>query len=208
MTSLHRSAGVLLLALTGCATPAPRADADAAPPPALDAARAEVDASTPRDASTPGPVDGGAARLVLGRCVKPSGEDCAGDTGDGRFVPIDAESVVPIVIGFQGSPMFVLALEARGIDPGDPDAPLGTDNPFVELQVFDDAGRQVAGYRDRAPLQPEPGGGVGLSHFVVLELATSEVEGAALRADAWLRDRYGVEVAASARFVAGPAPRE
>ena len=202
-----------------CATPATSPATSGAVAPAtplfskraclfgLDAARdaraAPTDASDGDDAALS---DAGAQSLSLGRCVNEAGEDCEGDVEGGRFEALAPDSVVPIVIGFQGSPMFVLAIRAVGVDPGDPEDPFGPDNPQVELLVFDEAGVEVAAYRDRAPLHVEAGGAEGLSYFVVLGGATSEVADAPLRVDAWLRDRAGVELRASLDIVAGPAP--
>lgn len=178
-------------------------DAGAVVDAARDARAAPTDASGGDDAALS---DAGARSLSLGRCVNEAGEDCEGDVEGGRFEALAPDSVVPIVIGFQGSPMFVLALRAVGVDPGDPEDPFGPDNPQVELLVFDEAGVEVAAYRDRAPLHVEAGGAEGLSYFVVLGGATSEVADAPLRVDAWLRDRAGVELRASLDIVAGPAP--
>ena len=161
--------------------------------PELDAVGLDADAADvgdPDDARVP---DAPTMPLTIGRCAQPDGDDCFGDTSEGVFEAYAPDAVVPVVIGFQGSPMFVFALRTSGVFRGDPMRPAGEQSPLVEFEVLDEDGRDVASYRDRMLLsEADDGSLVGLSHFVVIEGSGEALEGERLRVQLALRDRDGV----------------
>lgn len=146
------------------------------------------------------PIDAPAApEFEIGRCAKPDGEDCFGDVADGRFERYVSGAEVPMVIGFQGSPMFVFAIRTEGVYPGDPERPAGRESPLVEIDVLDE-GRVVASYRDRVALMERDGRLVGLSYFVVVDATPSDLEDRPLEAQVYLEDRDGVRQSAALPF--------
>ncbi len=146
------------------------------------------------------PTDAPAApELEIGRCAKPDGEDCFGDVADGRFQRYEPAAEVPMVIGFQGSPMFVFAIRTDGVYPGDPERPAGSESPLIEIDVLDE-GRVVASYRDRVALTERDGRLVGLSYFVVVDATPSDLEDRPLEAQVYLEDRDGVRQSATLPF--------
>jgi len=51
---------------------------------------------------------------------------------------------LPFVYGPQGASMFVIAVRTEGIDPGDPERPVGPGNPLVEITVVNEEGNTIS----------------------------------------------------------------
>ncbi len=132
--------------------------------------------------------------LELGRCVSMSGAPCTGAEPETRFDPMTPDDTIAPLIGPQASTMFALAARTNGIYAGDPARPSSSDNPVVDLRVFDESGREIARLRTRSAFRPsdEPEGAVENSQlFVVLELSPAQLARQDIRASAILRDRDG-----------------
>ncbi len=177
------------LVLASCGTDAgddPLRSADAGPPP---------DAAVCRDAGV----------LELGACRLTEGQTCQGRAGEERhFETLPEGGAMTIVLGPQGSTMFVFSARTAGIVPGDPAQPASPDNPLIEIQVFDDQAALVARYRGRAAFATDPGVG-GLTAtglFVVVDGPASAFIGRRLRAIATLTDRDHAVRCGGASFVA------
>ncbi len=66
-------------------------------------------------------------------------------TGAEEYTLLLDGSTVSIDLGLQGSHMVVLAIQAGGVDPGDPNALADPDNPRIQFRGFSvDTGEQIA----------------------------------------------------------------
>jgi hypothetical protein len=141
---------------------------------------------------------------TIGRCrVAGTGADCTGVPGEAReFLPLEPGSELQGVVGPQGSEMFVLALRAGGIDPGDPDDPTSATNPEVDITLVRQAA-PMALYRGRpgfSPVAGEPDLYEVAGLFVVTD--GDDVDGELLHAVARIVDAGGAERCGTADFVA------
>jgi hypothetical protein len=116
-----------------------------------DGAAPDAEVTMPRDASLPSRDAAGCEPLEIGRCVLESGALCTGSETEATFAPLDGP-ITPVV-GPQGATMFPLAIRTRGVSPGDPTRPFASENPELELLLFDVHGDQLATLRSRAGLR-------------------------------------------------------
>jgi len=219
-------AGLVTVGLLACGGPDGEGDSGMAPPvdagqDAHDAGQADPDSGGIVDAgpvvmTDAGPdVDGGPLRgcadgppLELGRCRDSlTSFDCMGmDTEVGDFTAMLEDEELRMVIGPQGSTMFVLSARSSGFDPGDPDvSPVSTVNPTIELTLLDEAGEVVTLYRGRGVFTADPavpGAFFRSELFIVVDESASLLVGQRLTADGILRDRTGVERCGSLTFIA------
>ena len=103
------------------------------------------------------------------------------------FVPLEAGTVVHPIIGLQGSPMFVLAVQAQDIAPGD-----DLDAPRVELRV--NQGNQDVGGFSARPIIVESETTPGLMtapRLFVVSFFADELLGEVLSVIAEVEDRNG-----------------
>tara|TARA_R110002073_G_scaffold257750_6_gene420715 strand:+ start:15996 stop:16442 length:447 start_codon:yes stop_codon:yes gene_type:complete len=90
--------------------------------------------------------------LSIGHCIdRATGEPCRDFDAEFRdFVALEEDVAVPQTIGFQGSPMFVLAIR---VDDNDPSP--GARQPLIQLEV--NLGTDfVGGYTARPDLVEDP----------------------------------------------------
>ena len=142
---------------------------------------------------------------TIGRCaLVDTGAPCTGSLDEEReFVPLASDGQVPIVVGPQGSSMFVLAVRTSGIFPGSPDDPASPDNPEVTMSLSLEAGGRVALYRGRPYFSPdalEPTMLTAPGLFVIMENA-HELVGEQLTAQAEILDRDGEARCGRAQFM-------
>lgn len=116
-----------------------------------DAAAEDAHVVAPRDASLPPRDVAGCEPLEIGRCVLEGGALCTGSETEATFAPLDGP-ITPVV-GPQGATMFPLAVRTRGVSPGDPTRPFASENPELELLLFDVHGDQLATLRSRAGMR-------------------------------------------------------
>jgi hypothetical protein len=116
-----------------------------------DAATDDAQVSVSRDASLPVRDAAGCEPLTIGRCVLEDGALCTGAETEATFAPLDGP--ISPVIGPQGATMFPLAVRTRGISPGDPTRPFASENPELELLLFDVHGDPIATLRSRAGMR-------------------------------------------------------
>lgn len=97
--------------------------------------------------------------LELGACETDGGEPCSFAVDEvPRFREmVGNDDVLTVVLGPQGSSMFVIAARARDIVPGDLEDPLGSTSPLVELDVVDESGERMALLRRRSAFSPVEG---------------------------------------------------
>lgn len=91
--------------------------------------------------------------LTLGSCLDAeTGDPCvSGDPSQRTFVPLGTGDVVPIIIGPQGLPMFVLAVRGAGIAEGE-----NEQSPFISVRLTQ--GEMVfGGYDAKTMIIEEPG---------------------------------------------------
>lgn len=189
-----------LLVVGGCAD-------ESGPHERTDGGTDAIDGHAPlRDAAYVGE-DGATGWLELGACeLASTGDPCTGDSGEeGVYALRDAGDDMHLVTGPQGASMIVFAARAMDIEPGDPESPYSTDNPLVEIRLFDvDTDDEMALLRSRAAFVAEPGTpGLyqNLSLFVVMEGIVG-LDGMDLRAEATLQDNQGRRREGSLPFVA------
>ena len=136
--------------------------------------------------------------LTIGHCVDGmTDEPCVNFEAEMRnFVPVNAQTTVQPIIGFQGSPMFVLAVQGEGIAMGE-----NEDAALVELNAtVGDA--QIGGYQSR-PVLLEQGGNVTAPQLYVVIFAPEEITGQTVTVTASVSDRYDNSWCGSAEFTAG-----
>jgi len=153
-----------------------------------------------------GPLCNAAPALELGRCVDSNGEPCSG-AGDGEFASLPESGELTMVVGPQGATMFVIAVRAREIDPGDPTVGYSEDNPRVRVIVRDELDEEIAFYDGHVGFAEDPdadssGTYVVPDLFVVVDVVATAMEGQSLHASATLTDSEGRERCGELDFIA------
>lgn len=135
--------------------------------------------------------------VELGRCeIAGSDADCSSVAEDQVFVPLGDGEPMTMVLGPQGSMMFVFAARTTGIDPS---------APMVEINVRDATNDTVARYRAHVDLVPDPNEPALLAVaglFVVMDQKPQDLAGQTLTAEIEIEDRKGVLRCGSTRFIA------
>jgi hypothetical protein len=124
---------------------------------------------------------------------------------EGEFASMSKGDPLSMVVGPQGATMFVMAMRATGIDPGDPERPISRDNPLLDVVVTDMEGTEAAHYRGIHFLYPDPGEEdwfVKAGIYVIVDERPTALSGHMLTADAVLTDRHGVERCGQLTFLA------
>ena len=89
--------------------------------------------------------------------------------GDGdEFEPLGDPAVVPLLIGPQGSFMLPLSLRVEAPMGGNPDDPLGTDNPLVEMAAHL-GGLEIGQLRQRVSFVPTDAGSVATGLLLTID---------------------------------------
>jgi hypothetical protein len=162
------------IALAACGSPEADGTVDGAVPGA--------DGSTAACTDTVG--------LAIGRCVEEGGGPCSSVTdAQPHFEALATGGTVPLIVGFQGAPMFALAVRATGIDPGT-EGDIGG-QPRVEAQLFDGANQNLSNYSVTIPMTPvgaEADTYEWLYVFLALPGAGNELEGQPLSAELRVED--------------------
>ncbi len=124
--------------------------------------------------------------LTIGHCVEAdTGDPCvSGESEMQLFLPLDEVPVVHPIIGLQGSPMFVMAVQAEGIATGE-----DLDAPRVDLRVFD--GEQDVGGFSSRPIVIESDGLVTAPRLFVVSFFAEDLLGKTLNVTAEVEDRNG-----------------
>ena len=127
--------------------------------------------------------------LAIGHCIEAdTGDPCVSADSDMQlFVSLEEQSLVHPIIGLQGSPMFVMAVQAQGIAPGD-----DLDAPYVSVRVFDGE-QDVGGYTARPVILESPStpGLMTAPRLFVVSFFADELEGKELDVIAEVEDRFG-----------------
>lgn len=139
--------------------------------------------------------------LTIGHCIdRATGEPCRDFDAEFRdFVPLEENVAVPQTIGFQGSPMFVLAIRVE-----DSDSPPEGRQPLVQLEV--NLGTYfVGGYTARPDLVDDPN---DASHKIapqlyVITLLDEDAKGQQAVVNARVRGDAGEEWCSTALFEVG-----
>ncbi len=168
---------------------------------ACGAGGASNDAAPPADV-LPGGCDLEPA-LALGRCeVAGTGAPCTGSTGEEQaFVPLADGDEMIMVLGPQGSIMFVFSARTVGIVPGDPADPASPDNPLVEI-FLQRQGAEVSRWRGRVAFAASGDSFTAAGMYVVVDGLDEQLDGAQLHAAAMLHDLAGELRCGAVTFVA------
>ena len=127
--------------------------------------------------------------LIIGHCTEAdTGHPCVSAESEMQvFVELEEGAVVHPIIGLQGSPMFVMAVRAQGIAPGE-----DLDAPYVSVRVFE--GEQDQGGYTAQPILVESDTTPGLMtapRLFVVSFFADELEGKTLDVIASVEDRLG-----------------
>lgn len=137
--------------------------------------------------------------LIIGHCVDDAtGNPCVNfDSEERRFVALSSSDTVQPIIGFQGAPMFVMAVRGQGILPGEDEAALVS----VRIRNGD---QEIGGYQARPLLIPGDAAGemIAPQLYVIVFLA-EEAPGAVLDIRAEVADDAGGQWCAESSFVMG-----
>jgi len=181
-----RACTLALALCAGCGddgTPAPDTEADATTAPGPDATALDCEPPT----------------ATFGRCVIQGTTDpCTGADGEvSTFVPISDGDSMDIVLGPQGSDMFVLALRTDGIYAGDG----GADNPSVSVLLWL-RDEQASAYMAKPSFMDDAGADTVTSQdlFMVIYRPREELAGKPLQAEGSIRDRDDALRCARATF--------
>lgn len=160
---------------------------------------ASAGASDPGGGGAPGGTGGApCGALDLGRCtLAGTAQDCTDQAGDHEFTPLAPGDSVTMILGPQGSMMFVFAARTTDIDPI---------AASLDIKIYDTASAVTARYRAHADFTPEPGTQatfIAPSLFVIIEGTALDLAGEALRAEGYLEDSAGQCRSGEASFVAG-----
>lgn len=139
--------------------------------------------------------------LTIGHCIEADTETpcVSGESEMQLFRSLAEFPVVQPIIGLQGSPMFVLAVQGQDIGIGD-----DLDAPRVDLRVFD--GEQDVGGFSSRPLvfeSPDTPGLVTAPRLFVVSFFAEDLIGKTLDVVAEVEDRFGKSYCSTASFVAG-----
>lgn len=159
-----------------------------------DAASAEPDAATAATTCDQ-------PTATFGRClVEGTTEPCTGADGEvSTFAPLIDGDALDVVLGPQGSEMFVLALRTTGIYAGDG----GAENPNVSITLrLDD--EQVSAYMAKPTFMADDGADTLTAQdlYLVIFRPSEDLVGLTLDAQGRVRDRDGVERCSRATFSA------
>jgi hypothetical protein len=134
-----------------------------------------------------GAIDCSQVPLSFVRCEDAAGMPCTGADGEVQsFLPISPGDPMAIVLGPQGSDMFVFALRVSGIDPGDG----GENNPATQLLVHL-GDTEIGGYLSRPNYTDSGGEYTSQGLFVVIIGPSDGLVGQTLTASAQVTDRNG-----------------
>jgi hypothetical protein len=127
--------------------------------------------------------------ITIGHCVEAdTGDPCVSAESEMQlFRSLEEERVVHPIIGLQGSPMFVMAVQAQGIAAGE-----NLDAPRVNVRVFD--GEQDVGGFSSRPLVIESETTPGLvtaPRLFVVSFFADDLLGKTLDVIADVEDRNG-----------------
>lgn len=143
--------------------------------------------------------------LTIGRCVEQGGMPCSSVTDtEPRFEAVGSGDSVPLVIGFQGAPMFALAVRATGIDPGMESTP--ESQPRIDAELFDAAEQNLSNYSVSIPMPAVSGEAdtyEWLYVFLAVAGAGNELEGQPLTADLRVVDQANTTRCDTLAFTAG-----
>ena len=139
--------------------------------------------------------------LTIGHCVEAdTGYPCvSGESEMQLFRSLEEARTVHPIIGLQGSPMFVMALQGQGIAPGE-----NQDAPRVDVRVFD--GEQDVGGFSSNPIVIESADAPGLitaPRLFVVSFFADELEGKTLDVTAEVVDKNGQSFCATDSFEVG-----
>ncbi len=145
--------------------------------------------------------------LTIGRCeVAGTEEDCTGVPGESPvFIPLEERDDVNMVIGSQGSTMFVLAIQTRGVDAGDPDDPTSPSRPEVRVSLSHGESVHMAFYRSKPLFVPDEDDSMVASAsglFVIVEQHRNGLAGELVQANASITDNHGEYRCGTVAFVA------
>ncbi|MCP4444217.1 MAG: hypothetical protein GY811_02580 [Myxococcales bacterium] len=139
--------------------------------------------------------------LTIGHCIEAdTGNPCVSAESEMQlFRSIEEQSVVYPIIGLQGSPMFVMAVQAQGIAPGN-----DLDAPEVEVRIYD--GEQDVGGYEARPLVFESETTAGLMtapRLFVVSFFADQLEGKELDVIGQVEDRNGQTWCSKGSFSVG-----
>ncbi len=139
--------------------------------------------------------------LTIGHCIEAdTGFPCvSGESEMQLFRALDDSDEIHPIIGLQGSPMFVLAVQGQDIALGQ-----DLDAPRVNLRVFD--GEQDVGGFSARPIvseSPDTPGLVTAPRLFVVSFFAEDLVGKTLDVTAEVEDRLGQSYCATNSFVAG-----
>ncbi len=139
--------------------------------------------------------------LVIGHCIdEETGRPCVNFQSTARkFIPLSPGGVIAPIIGFQGSPMFVMAVQAEGITPGEE-----LEAPFVEVRMTQDD-QDIGGFTSRSALVSDPESPTlqtAMQLFVVSFFA-DEMPGLQVHVKAEVKDRLGMQWCGESDFEIG-----
>jgi len=127
--------------------------------------------------------------LTVGHCIDGDTDaPCVNrDSTLQNFLPIEGDTVVHPIIGFQGSPMFVLSVQGQDIAIG-----IDQDAPQVDVRVFDGE-QDVGGFSSRPVVEEssEAPGLVTAHRLYVVSFFADELLGKSLDVKAEVEDRNG-----------------
>lgn len=139
--------------------------------------------------------------LTIGHCVEAdTGDPCVSAASEMQlFRSLEDAPIVHPIIGLQGSPMFVMAVQAEGIATGE-----NLDAPRVDVRVFD--GEQDVGGFSSRPLVIESETSPGLvtaPRLFVVSFFADELIGKSLDVTAEVEDRNGQTWCSEGSFEVG-----
>jgi len=142
--------------------------------------------------------------LTIGTCrVQNTGAPCSGVADENsEFVPVATGAPIKMVIGPQGSTMFVLGIQTSGIEPGDPMDVVSPDNPSISITLFHAAGTEMALYRGRSAFTEAAPMLEANGLFVVVDGRPGELAGENVTAHANVTDKNGDSRCGVLTFVA------
>lgn len=139
--------------------------------------------------------------LTIGQCIESeTGNPCvSADSETQLFVPLEETPLIHPIIGLQGSPMFVFAVQAQGIAPGE-----DLDAPEVAVRIYDGE-EEIGGYTSRPILHEsaETPGLMTAPRLFVVSFFADELEGKTLDVTASVEDRLGQTWCKEASFEVG-----
>lgn len=140
--------------------------------------------------------------LTIGHCIdgNTSAPCVSAESEMQEFHSIDTDPTIHPIIGLQGSPMFVMAVQGQGIAPGE-----DLDAPSVDVHIYDGE-QDVGGYTAR-PLVVESTETPGLMtapRLFVVSFFAEDLVGKTLEVTAEVEDRNGQLWCGESSFEVGP----